>query len=135
MFLAAALSIAPGCSKDSSLPIGPGSPPDPSATLTRVQREIFTPSCALPACHTGDAPVVGLNLEAGRSRASLAGVESVETRLLRVAPFLPEDSYLVIKVRGDAAILGGRMPRGAPPLQEDRIRLVVDWVRRGAPDD
>ena len=129
------LALLAGCSKEKSDPVGPVDPPDPTATFTRVQREVLTPTCALAGCHAGTAPAVGLFLEAGRSYSSLVGPISVETRLLRVAPFDPESSYLVVKVRGDAAILGARMPSGAPALPSDKVKLIVDWVRRGAPDD
>jgi len=74
-------------------------------------------------------------LEAGKAYGSLVGVVSVETNLLRVSPGLPNDSYLVVKVRGDAAILGSRMPPGSAGLPSSQLQLVVDWVRRGAPND
>jgi hypothetical protein len=74
-------------------------------------------------------------LEAGKAYGSLVGVLSVETSLLRVFPGLPNDSYLVVKLRGDAAILGSRMPPNGPALPSDKLALVVDWVRRGAPND
>ena len=129
------LALLAGCAKEKSDPVGPPDPPDPTATFSRLQSEVLTPSCALSGCHAGASPPVGLVLEAGRSHASLVGPVSVETALLRVAPYDPESSYLVVKVRGDAAILGARMPSGAPPLSAARLKLVVDWVRRGAPDD
>jgi hypothetical protein len=76
-----------------------------------------------------------LTLEEGKAWRSLVGVVSVETNLLRVSPWLPNDSYLVVKLRGDSAILGARMPSGGAPLSPEALHLVVDWVRRGAPND
>jgi hypothetical protein len=124
-----------GCRNEKALPVGPSDPPDPSATFQRVQREVFSPSCALAGCHAGAAPVLSLTLEEGKAWRSLVGVVSVETNLLRVFPSLPNDSYLVVKLRGDAAILGARMPSGGAPLSPEALRLVVDWVSRGAPND
>ncbi len=133
--LALALALLSGCAKEKDTLAGSTTPPDPTATFTRVQREIFTPTCALSGCHAGTSPQQGLTLESGRSYASLVGAVSAETQLLRVSPFLPNESYLVVKVRGDASILGARMPFGGAPLSSSQVQLIVDWVRRGAPND
>lgn len=135
---AAALTLllaAAACRNSEPVTAGPSTPPDPTATFTRVQREVFTPSCALSGCHAGSSPQVGMLLEAGRAYGSLVGVMSAETSLLRVSPGLPNDSYLVVKLRGDASIIGSRMPPGSAALPPERLALVVDWVRRGAPND
>ncbi len=131
----ATLLLLGGCGKQKETPTGPSSPPDPTATFTRVQREVFTPSCALSGCHAGAAPQQGMSLEAGKAYGNVVGVPAVESSLLRVSPGLSEESYLVVKIRGDASIVGNRMPLGGPYLAPDKIQLVVDWVRRGAPND
>jgi hypothetical protein len=136
--LVAALGISlflSGCGDEKTLPTEPGSAPDPTATFTRVQNEIFTPSCAFSGCHGGASPQLGLNLVAGKAYGSIVGVGSAESQLLRIAPGDPNDSYVVVKVRGDAAILGARMPLGGPYLSSAHTSLLVDWVRRGAPND
>lgn len=108
--------------------------PDPTATFSRVQAEVFTPSCALSGCHSGASPQQGMDLSAGRSYASIVNVRAVESTRLRVAPGDPDASYLISKVRGDATIAGSRMPLGGA-LPPERVNLLVDWVRRGAPND
>lgn len=114
---------------------GPGDPIDPTATFTRVQNEVFTPSCASLGCHDPLGQQSQMVLSAGRAYASTVGVASVEMpQLLRVAPGDPSNSYLYRKITG-AGITGDRMPQGSPPLPEDKIRLVRDWIRRGAPND
>jgi hypothetical protein len=55
-------------------------------------------------------------------------------QLQRVAPGDPSNSYLYRKITG-AGITGERMPLQMPPLSDDKIRLVRDWIRRGAPND
>jgi hypothetical protein len=58
--------------------------------------------------------------------------------LLRVAPGAPDQSYLLLKLRGQAATVGGaatRMPLGQDPLSEPALELVQRWIERGAPDD
>ncbi|MCC6130202.1 MAG: hypothetical protein IT186_09770 [Acidobacteria bacterium] len=126
---------AAGCGKEKATPVEPQQPPDATATFTRVQNEIFTPSCAFSGCHGGTTVQAGLNLEQGKAYRNIVGVVSAETSLLRVAPGLPNDSYVVVKVRGDAAITGSRMPLGGPYLSAEKTSLLVDWIRRGAPND
>jgi len=63
------------------------------------------------------------------------GVASVEMpSLRRVAPSDPANSYLYRKITG-AGITGDRMPQNLPPLPDAQIKLVRDWIRRGAPND
>lgn len=116
-------------------PDGGGEPVDPSATLTRVQNEVFTPSCAKIGCHDTLGQQSQLILTAGRSFEQTVGRPSVEMpSLMRVAPGDPTGSYLYRKLTG-AGITGDRMPQGQPPLPDAQIRLVRDWIRRGAPND
>ncbi len=76
-----------------------------------------------------------MDLSAGRSYASIVGVRAVESTRLRIAPGDPASSYLVSKTAGDATITGARMPFGGPYLSSATQQLLVDWVRRGAPND
>ena len=54
--------------------------------------------------------------------------------LLRVEPGDFPNSYLYRKLTG-GGITGERMPSGGPYLNEGELRLVRDWIRRGAPND
>jgi hypothetical protein len=54
--------------------------------------------------------------------------------LLRIAPSDPANSYLYRKVIG-SGITGDRMPQGGPFLTDAQIKLIRDWIRRGAPND
>jgi len=119
-------------------PTDPGSglpPPDPTATFTRVQSEIFTPTCATIACHHPIGQQSQLLLTAGNAYANTVNVASVEMpSLRRVAPGDPSNSYLYRKIIG-SGITGDRMPQSLPPLTDAQIALVRDWIRRGAPND
>lgn len=114
---------------------GAGEPIDPTATLTRVQNEIFTPTCGQLGCHDSLGRQESLILTSGRAYAMTVGVASLETpNLVRVSPGDPSNSYLYRKITG-AGITGDRMPQGGPYLNDAQIKLVRDWIRRGAPND
>jgi hypothetical protein len=131
------LLLFAGCGelKSPTEPVGGGDPIDPTATFTRVQNEVFTPTCASIGCHDTIGQQSQMVLSPGRAYASTVNVASVEMpQLRRVQPGDPANSYLYRKITG-AGITGDRMPQGLPPLPDDKIRLVRDWIRRGAPND
>jgi hypothetical protein len=119
-------------------PTDPGTTPDPidqTATFTRVQNEVFTPTCTQIGCHDVIGQQQGLVLTAGRAYVNTVNVQSSQMpSLQRVRPDDPQNSYLYRKITG-AGITGGRMPLQLPPLSDEKIRLVRDWIRRGAPND
>jgi predicted CxxxxCH...CXXCH cytochrome family protein len=111
-----------------------GDPIDPTATFTRVQNEIFTPTCGTIACHSTIAQQEQLVLSTN-AWANTVNVPSVEMpSLKRVTPGDPSNSYLYRKITG-SGITGDRMPQSLPPLSDAQIKLVRDWIRRGAPND
>ena len=106
-------------------------PPPPTSDFQQIQTTIFTPICT--ACHVGANAPRGLRLDAANSYAMLVNVASDEVpTLLRVNPGNPDQSYLVQKIEGTAAV-GGRMPLGGAALPADRIALVRQWIAAGAP--
>jgi len=117
-------------------PGGPGGDPiDPTATFTRVQTEIFTPTCAVIGCHHQIGQQSQLVLIAGSAYGNIVNVPSVESpSLRRITPNDFANSYLYRKITG-AGITGDRMPQGLPALSDAQIKLVRDWIRRGAPND
>ena len=134
-------ALAAGCGGDgvfvSSESAGEGPPPQETMTLATIQATIFTPRCAIAGgCHAGvDAPF-GQDLSAGKAYTSIVGVESQEVPgLLRVHPGDPDSSYLVMKVAGDPAIAGERMPFGGPYLEQSEIDAIREWIRAGALDN
>ena len=116
-------------------PGGGGEPIDPTATFTRVQNEIFTPTCAQINCHHPIGQQSQMVLNVAQAYAMTVNVNSVEMpSLKRVAPGDPTNSYLYRKITG-VGITGDRMPQSLPPLSDAQIKLVRDWIRRGAPND
>jgi hypothetical protein len=109
---------------------GGGGDPPIVATLESIQDNVFTPICI--TCHAGAAAPQGLRLEEGMSHAMLVNVPSVEVpALLRVDPGNPDDSYLIQKIEGTAAV-GGRMPLGGPALPQATIDAIRQWITNGA---
>jgi Ca2+-binding RTX toxin-like protein len=107
----------------------------PVVYKTQIQ-PIFTGHCV--DCHAGASAPHGLKLDALNSYAKLVNVTSSEVpSLKRVEPGDPDNSYLVRKIEGTAAV-GGRMPLNTdygvyrPPLSDAQISLIRQWIIAGA---
>lgn len=100
------------------------------ATFASIQANIFTPRCT--GCHAGSGAPAGLRLDEANSYALLVGVASAQVpSLQRVNAGRPDDSYLVQKLEGRAAV-GVRMPFGGPYLDDTTIAVVRQWIAAGA---
>lgn len=113
------------------------------ATSLKFPVHVSTAVCEVPAevqaifesrctpCHiTGSSG--GLHLSpASASFANLVNVHvsssSCSSRT-RVVPGDSDASYIIAKLRGDADICGVRMPRNLPPLPDDEIATIADWI-------
>ena len=109
-------------------------------SLARDVQPILDRHCV--ACHLYESPQGGLSLEAGDTHGATVGVPSSEAPLPRIAPGDPERSYLVHKLRGTQASVGGsgaRMPfnadTGGNGLAADELDAIERWIRAGAPDN
>jgi hypothetical protein len=131
------LYLVLSCGKLNEITAPGGGPPpvDPTATFTRVQNGIFTPTCAALGCHDLLGRRQNLVLAAGSAYGQIVGVPSEQMPALRrIAAGDPANSYLYRKITG-AGITGDRMPQGQAPLTDAQINLIRDWIRRGAPND
>jgi hypothetical protein len=131
--IAAVSSLVNGC------PASPTPTPTEAASLALIQRTIFSPRCAIPACHDSALASGDLVLEDGSSYTELVRVEpdidtAREAGLLRVDPGDPDNSLLLIKVEGPPPDLGSRMPLAGEPLTEREIALIRAWIEAGAPE-
>lgn len=110
------------------------SPPQ-GATFTRVQNEIFNPSCALSGCHNAGSARASQDLSEGAAYNNIVNVPSSQQASKdRIEPFDLENSYMWLKVNGDPSISGGRMPVGGS-LSQSQFDLLRDWILAGAPND
>jgi hypothetical protein len=100
-------------------------------TFASIQANVFTPMCT--GCHAGAAAPAGLRLDATSSYALLVGVASAgQPSMQRINPGNPDNSYLVRKLEGSAAV-GARMPLGGPFLDDATIAVIRQWIAAGAP--
>lgn len=106
-----------------------------SSSFQAIQDQVFTPICS--KCHAGAGAPEGLQLSAGVSYGMIVDVPSQEVpSLLRIKPGDPDNSYLVQKIQGNAAV-GSQMPDGCPITQpclsQATIAMIREWVSEGAP--
>ena len=93
---------------------------------------IFDANCV--ACHQTGAAQQGLILESGISYDALVGRDSRQSKLHLVEPGDPQTSYLLTKITGTQALVGGkgaRMPLGGE-LDAASIELIRSWILAGA---
>jgi hypothetical protein len=98
-------------------------------SLTDRVEKIFKKSCGISGCHKGKYPKMMLNLEPDKFMDSLLNISSKEmSSMPLVNAEEPEKSYLLKKIRGEKGIVGGRMPLESPPLPEEQMKTIEDWV-------
>jgi hypothetical protein len=143
---ALALTFVAACAGDGTGPDGQGNgngggqPPPPSGngavTLSGEVQPIFSNNCAFSGCHGGTSPQLGQNLSEGQAFASIVGVPSVQVPSMnRVTAGDPDMSYLVHKIQGTQASVGGsgeRMPLGFGALPQSEIDIIRTWITEGA---
>jgi hypothetical protein len=133
--VAAVALLSLSCGKLNEITGPVDEPFDDTATFTRVQAEVFTPTCVAFGCHDAIGQQEGLALTTGLAHAEIVGVPSTQmSSVKRVAPGDFANSYLFRKITG-VNITGERMPSGGPYLSNEQTRLVREWIRRGAPND
>jgi hypothetical protein len=109
---------------------GGGGSPTLTAEFESIQDNVFTPMCT--TCHAGAAAPLGFRLDEGSSYAMLVNAPSTEVpSLRRVNPGNPDASYLIQKIEGRAAV-GARMPLNQPPLPQQTIAIIRQWIANGA---
>jgi hypothetical protein len=132
------VTLLVGCAGDGAgldqsgrpLPPGGSSGGALTADFASIQEHVFTPICTV--CHAGGSAPQGLRLDATNSYALLVGVPSTEVpSMLRVKPGDPDNSYVIQKLEGHAAV-GAQMPFGGPPLAAATIAVIRQWITDGA---
>lgn len=126
-----ALSTADACTAE-----GACAPRKRQIKSFRSVQQVFTSSCALPSCHSTFARKGDLVLESEDvSYVSLVGRDAAHPDAKaqgtkRVVPGDAASSYLVKKLRAQGP--GDPMPQAGRQLSEPVIKMVEDWINRGA---
>lgn len=135
-------SPSPRATSDGAATATPtAAPPTPTpagATFAQIQDEILTPRCATRFCHSQQARSGGLVLEAGAAYEALVGATPTLAAAraagwLRVTPFEPDASFLLVKLtQPTSAAYGARMPLVGAPLDDAEIAMIRGWILAGA---
>lgn len=109
----------------------------PVSYKTQIQ-PLLNAQCVF--CHVTGAENGGLNLGGKAAYKGLVDAPSTESKLLRVAPGKPEESYLMHKLKGTHLSVGGSgdpMPKTDPPrlLEASQIEMFRKWIAQGAPKE
>ncbi len=105
-------------------------------TLDDIQAAVFGPTCSTAGCHSGGGATLPTIMNLTSAQASFDNLVNVASLQLpgaiRVLPGDPDNSYLIHKLEGTAAV-GGRMPAGSPiPLDPATIADIRQWITDGA---
>ena len=91
---------------------------------------IFTANCS--PCHIAGTSG-GLSLtEAYDNIVDVPSSQNPSLFLVNKAEANPNNSYLIMKIRGDDGMSGARMPKGRATLSDKEIATLVTWVEAGA---
>lgn len=106
-----------------------------TVTLTELKTDIFTQRCG--PCHLGAAPSGNMSLTNELIWEETVDVPAIgNSDFVRVDPGDPDNSYIVMKLRGGSRISGGQMPSdGTAPLEDKDITRVATWIAEGALDN
>ena len=106
-----------------------GGPGNMRANFSSIQAEVFSKSCATPACHGGTQDPT---LTSGQAYNNLVNVTSLQNpSLVRVKPGDSNNSYLMKKLTGDGTSI---MPPSGQ-LSNAKIDSIALWINNGALND
>lgn len=138
------LAAFTGCTNgDAVLGLGSvTSPPGAQVSLANDVQPIFNMNCAIAGCHDSVTMAQFQSLEAQDIFDPVLGIVDVDSSqvpaLKRVEPGSADLSYLILKLEGTQATVGGggaQMPRFATPLTAPTIQVIRDWIDQGAQDN
>ena len=112
-----------------------------AVTLTQLYSNYFGPKCS--GCHNGvgnTLPGVQNFSSKSATYSALVNVASIlNPAYVRVKPNDPNNSYIILMLKGTAPLQGGgtapQMPLGGPYLTATQINDFVSWINSGAPNN
>lgn len=118
------------------IPVCPPGQANPNATISYANDILplfLREGCLAAECHGGGFPASGYDLRSYETSFG-QGIEARIFGLCDIVPGDPDSSYLIEKI-GPSPRFGERMPNMRPPLEEEDIALIREWILEGAPDD
>jgi hypothetical protein len=138
--LAFATTLSAGlvaCGGDDS-PADPGGTPSEGKvepTLSSIQANILTPSCAIAGCHNDAKNDPGLDLSAGVTFSTIVGKPSIENAgQTLVVPGDPANS-LFLTLLSEEVGKSQVMPKGLKKLSAEQKAAIEQWIKDGAKND
>lgn len=111
----------------------PFAPTNPDATFSSIQTNILDSGCAVTGCHLGPSSPFALDLSSDVSYNNLTSRNASSAPTIPyVDPGNADGSYIVQVLEGAPGINVSRMPFGRPPLPEEQIQAIRDWINDGA---
>jgi hypothetical protein len=102
--------------------------------FSEIQKNIFTPTCALAGCHLGSDAQANLDLSEGKSYSSLVNMQSLLfPSYKRVVPGNKEQSLLYLSINYSFPQL--QMPLTGIKLDQYLIDSLGVWIDKGALND
>lgn len=146
------ISVQPGCKKENKEVVPETDPTNPfdaidygnsptdipidSASFLGLHSFIFSPTCAVPACHDGSFEPDFRTVESAYSTLVLhKPIKNNDTEDFdfRVDPGNSAGSWIMERITTGDQILG-RMPLFDQPLSDREINLIRNWIDGGAKD-
>jgi len=134
------LAAVAGAACDEKLSSLAGPTPNLTPTFSAIQSSIFESTdsagrTACTQCHNNVGRAGGLDLGHDRAYDQLVNAPVLgKPGAIRVIPGDPDNSYLIQKLEGAAAIVGRRMPLNGPPyLTDGQVLIIRRWIADGAP--
>ncbi|MBI4518735.1 MAG: hypothetical protein HY699_23310 [Deltaproteobacteria bacterium] len=110
-----------------------------SGTYDRIQKQVFTQSCATGTCHDSQSQRADLLLEPGAFPGNLVNAAPTNASAAaagwtRLTPGDPTTSYVYRKIQGGLPDLsyGERMPWHRPQLEKNLREAIRLWILDGA---
>jgi hypothetical protein len=102
--------------------------------FSELQKNIFTPTCALAGCHLGADAQANLDLSEGKSYSNLINIQSLLfPSYKRVVPGNKEQSLLYLAINYSFPQL--QMPLTGNKLDQYLIDSLSVWIDKGALND
>jgi mono/diheme cytochrome c family protein len=96
-------------------------------TVPSDVRSIFTDHCV--ACHGGKSPSAGVSYQTDADLQKLVGEKATEDpKYDMIDPGKPDQSYIVMKIKGASGIVGQRMPLTGGYLSNTQTKTIESWI-------